>query len=154
EGAADALRTVYAHYVARVSGQLRSGFSFCSGGRRLRFHGYRRPCDLENAVQDVFLRAFSPRARLSYDGLRPYGEYLPAIARNLVLTELRRAEALFVEEEHADDVPQSPGSDLLEEREVDRLLAEFVAALDARGRDYYRTRFVEGRSQVDAARAL
>jgi RNA polymerase sigma-70 factor (ECF subfamily) len=153
-GRPEALQAVYRHYAPRVHGHLRAGFSFSSGGRRLRFHGYQRPYDLENAVQEVFLRAFVPRARLSYDGLRPYGDYLLAIARNLVLNELRRKEALFVDEERADEAEQPPVEELYEQRELDGLLASFAAGLDARMGDYYRARFVENRSQVEAAAAL
>jgi hypothetical protein len=40
----------------RVRGQLANGFSFTSGARRLRFNGYQRPYDLENAIQEIFLR--------------------------------------------------------------------------------------------------
>lgn len=152
-GRPESLREVYEHYAPRVFGQLRGGFGFSSGRRMLRFQGYRRPYDLENAVQDVFIRAFAPRARLAYDGLRPYGEYLLAIARNLVLNELRRKEALFVEEEQADETAPRT-EELFEQRELDRLLADFVAALDGARADYYRVRFVDGRTQVDAAREL
>jgi hypothetical protein len=40
-------------------------------------------------IQDVFVRAFATRARLSYDGVRDYGGYLGAIARNCFIDLLR-----------------------------------------------------------------
>lgn len=154
-GQPDALRAIYHHYASRVVGQLRSGFHFTSRGRPLRFAGYHQPYDLENAVQEVFLRAFAPRARLAYDGLRPFGEYLLAITRNHVLNGLRRKEVLFVEEEEGADPGAPPeAEELLQHREVDRLLATFTAGLAARDRAYYRVRFDEGLAQVDAAKAL
>ena len=41
-------------------------------------------------VQEVFLRAFDERARLGYDGLRPYRPYLLRIAKNLRIDTARR----------------------------------------------------------------
>jgi RNA polymerase sigma-70 factor (ECF subfamily) len=153
-GTPDALRRVYAHYLPRVQGQLRAGFSFSSDGRMMRFTGFREAFDVDNSTQEVFARAFAPRARLAYDGLRPYGEYLMAIARNYVLNELRRKEALVVDEREADGVPAPPLEEEIEERELDRLLAAFTATLDGRDRAYYEARFGQARSQVDAAKAL
>lgn len=153
-GAPDALRSVYAHYLPRVHGQLRAGFSFSSGGRAMRFNGYRDAFDRDNAAQEVFARAFAPRARLAYDGVRPYGDYLMAITRNLVLNELRRKELLFVEESSGGDAPCSPPDELLEEREVERLLVEFAAGLAQRDGEYFRVRFTEARSQVEAAEVM
>src|SRR5262245_56542135 len=87
-----ALEEVYRHYAPEVAAFLQRGFTFMSGGRHLRFAGYRQPFDLDNALQETFVRAFKESARLGYDGLNPYKSYLLAIARNLVLDELRRRE--------------------------------------------------------------
>jgi RNA polymerase sigma-70 factor (ECF subfamily) len=153
-GKPEALRRVYDHYLARVHGQLRAGFSFSSDGRMMRFCGYREEFDVDNATQEVFARAFAPRARLAYDGLRPYGDYLMAIARNYVLNELRRTQALFVDETEASAVPAPAMEEQIEERELDRLLAAFTSALDEREREYYEVRFTQARTQVDAAERL
>src|SRR3954468_261336 len=40
-------------------------------------------------VQDVFARAFSPKARESFDGARSLGPFLRQIARNLLIDWLR-----------------------------------------------------------------
>lgn len=40
-------------------------------------------------LQEVFVRAFAPRARQSYDGVRDYGAYLATIARNCFIDALR-----------------------------------------------------------------
>ena len=45
----------------------------------------RQPQDLADLVQEVFMRAFSREGRQAYDGLRDYGPYLFAIARNVLV---------------------------------------------------------------------
>ena len=82
-----ALEEVYRHYVADVANFLRRGFSFTSRERTFRFSGYLQPFDLDNAVQETFVRAFKDSARLGYDGLHSYKNYLLAIARNLVVDD-------------------------------------------------------------------
>ena len=90
QGRRHALARVYDHYVAEVAGFLRSGFMYSSDGQIQRFTGYTSPFDLEGAVQEVFTRAFSGRARLAYDGLRPYRAFLYGIAKNVALDDLRK----------------------------------------------------------------
>jgi RNA polymerase sigma-70 factor, ECF subfamily len=45
--------------------------------------------NVEDLVQDSFMRAFSPPARAAYDGIRDYGPYLLTIVRNTVADALR-----------------------------------------------------------------
>ena len=87
-----ALEEVYRHYAPEVAAFLQRGFTFNSAGRALRFSGYAQPFDLDNALQETFVRAFKESARVAYDGLHPYKSYLLAIARNLVLDEFRNRE--------------------------------------------------------------
>jgi RNA polymerase sigma-70 factor (ECF subfamily) len=89
-GKLEALTRVYEEYAGMIAGFLTRGFTFSSKGRALEFRGYQQPFDLENVLQETFVRAFSEPARLAYDGLTPYRSYLTAIARNLVLSEHRR----------------------------------------------------------------
>lgn len=156
-GTADALHRVYVHYAPRISGFLRGGFTFTSRGQTFRFRGVERPFDLDNATQEVFARAFAERARLSYDGLRPYGDYILAIARNHVLNELRRRQEQLATDEIdpvAGLIEPRPPERTLEEREVARLLAQFLAALDDGDRAYFTVRFNDEHNQVEAARLL
>src|SRR5262245_8136262 len=92
KGDREALEQVYRHYAPQVALFLARGFSFHSQGREMYFRGYKEPFDLDNALQETFTRAFSQEARGSYDGLNPYKNYLFAIARNLVVSELRRRD--------------------------------------------------------------
>jgi ABC-type Fe3+ transport system permease subunit len=46
----------------------------------------RAAADVEDLVQEIFVKAFSDKARLSFDGLRDYGPFLFTIARPSVLS--------------------------------------------------------------------
>jgi len=171
-----ALEEVYRHYAPEVAGFLQRGFTFQSGGRALRFGGYAQPFDLDNALQETFVRAFKESARVGYDGLHPYRSYLYAIARNLVLDEFRNrevamspfidkldgagagAESIRYDGEEAapsSTVSDGPSAGVSAEqeflrRELGRLYAAFVARLDERDRTFFRHRFEEQQTQVEA----
>ncbi len=163
-----ALKTVYLHYQPRVAGFLRAGFGFASGERRLRFRGFQSPFELETATHETMARAFLPAARLAYDGLRPFGEYVLAIARNYVLNQLRRHEALVLvggaaelDDEAGGGAPAEAGpgpaqsvGESLEEREIHRLIAAFLDGAEPRERELFQLRFREERGQEEAARAM
>lgn len=173
-----ALEEVYRHYAPDVAVFLQRGFTFASAGRSLHFRGYAEPFDLDNALQETFLRAFKDSARIAYDGLHPYKSYLLAIARNLVLDEFRNREVAmspFIEgldagvgaepapregEEAAPaaTVGDAPSAGVSAEQEflrneLGRLYASFVARLDERDRTFFRHRFEEQRTQVEAGTA-
>jgi RNA polymerase sigma factor (sigma-70 family) len=154
-----ALEEVYRHYAPQVAAFLQGGFTFSSAGRHLRFSGYRQPFDLDNALQETFMRAFKESARQGYDGLNPYKNYLFGIARNLVLDELRSREAAmrpFFDEisgEGEGEGAAPPGGDGEQDllgRELAQLYAAFVARLAERDRTFFRHRFEEQRTQVEA----
>jgi RNA polymerase sigma-70 factor (ECF subfamily) len=161
-GEAEALKAVYLHYRPRVEGFLRKGFTFTSGPRHLRFRGYSAPYDLEMATQETMSRAFLPQARLSYDGLRPYVDYVLAIARNFVLNELRRNDALVPmgAAEELDGLGEAPQpaelatEPTLEEREVERLLAAFLDRASGQERELFRLRYRDELGQEEAAQRL
>lgn len=165
-GRQDALKIVYMHYQPRVAGFLRAGFTFSSGDRFLRFKGYARAFELETATQEAMSRTFVPAARLAYDGLRPYVDYVLAIARNFVLNELRRTEHLvLVGGAEELDGSSAEGDGLtapaslapeptMEEREVERLLAAFLDRASPVEQELFRLRFREEQGQEEAARGL
>lgn len=162
-GETDALRDVYRLHAEDVSKQLRFGFSFDSRGRAHRFVGYSSAFDLQDALHETFRRAFEPRAREGYDGLRPYGPYLRTIARNVVLRTFRKREISFPAiADDDDDRPsvtawsdegptpeQSVGS-----AQVQKLVRDFLETLDGQSRRLLEIRFIEGKSQRDAAEIL
>ncbi|MDB4970990.1 MAG: family polymerase sigma factor [Myxococcales bacterium] len=169
-----ALEEVYRHYVPDVAAFLQRGFTFSSGGRPLRFGGYAQPFDLDNALQETFARAFKESARLGFDGLHPYKSYLFAIARNLVLDEFRNREVAmspFIDQldssgpsesggDGEDAAPSAsmataPSAGVSAEQEflrneLGKLYAAFVTRLDERDRTFFRHRFEEQRTQVEA----
>ena len=153
EGQPDALLTVYRAHSARIAAVLHFGLRSESG----RVTGMTSPFDLENGVQEVFVRAFEPSARLAYDGIRPYEGFLVGIARNLLHERARRREvpsaAPSVEQGAAfADLPVAEEG--LEDREVSRLLAAFLEGCDPGERALYELRFDQALSQEEAARGL
>lgn len=83
------LREVYRHYslpLARALGRAvvsaGDGGTVCVGGRLA-------PFDLDDIVQETFVRAFTEPVRKSYDGVRPFAGYLYVIGHNLLVDRLR-----------------------------------------------------------------
>jgi RNA polymerase sigma factor (sigma-70 family) len=173
KGERKALEEVYRHYVADVANFLQRGFSFTSRERMLRFMGYSQPFDLDNAIQETFTRAFKETARVGYDGLHSYRNYLFAIARNLVVDEFRNREVAmspFIEADRGADRPPvhdgeeaAPAGTLSSEgshgtsaeadflrQELSTLYAAFIERLEERERMFFRARFEEQKTQVDA----
>jgi RNA polymerase sigma-70 factor (ECF subfamily) len=176
EGDRRALEEVYRHYVTDVANFLRRGFSFTSRERTFRFSGYVQPFDLDNALQETFVRAFKESARLGYDGLHSYKNYLLAIARNLVVDEFRNREVAmspFIEaqarveapvvhdgEEAAPTQAMAAGESLsisaeqeFMRQELAQLYAAFFERLDDRDRIFFRVRFEEQKTQIEAGEA-
>jgi RNA polymerase sigma-70 factor (ECF subfamily) len=173
-GDREALARVYREYAPGIAAFLTRGFAFSSKGRLLQFRGYHQPSDLDNALQETFVRGFSERARLAYDGLSPYRSYLTTIARNLVLTEHRRREVamgdlfspapegsgsateLELEAAASEAVtapkPEPTAEMQLLQRELATLYGSFVDALEETERRYFVARFEQKKTQVEAGK--
>jgi RNA polymerase sigma-70 factor (ECF subfamily) len=155
------LGELYRQHVPGVASFLRRGFSYSSGSRILRFRGYTQPFELDNALQETFARAFRPAARQGYDGLRPYRSYLYAIARNVVVDELRQrdpaaprdAEPLVEELAVEDDGQPLSAEARFLGGELARLYGEFVGALDGGDASFFLTRFGDQRTRQCAGQA-
>ena len=157
-GERDALAKVFTHYAPHVASLLKSGFGFNAGNQRIRFGGYSRIFELEDALQETFKRAFGERARVAYDGLRPYAGYVAVIARNLVIDQYtsRRRELLhFSFEDH--DAPETDDTGAIVTARPEReamaselrvLLTSFRAELTAREQQVFTLRFDEGLSHA------
>ncbi len=168
QGQPAALAKVYEEYAPLIGAFVSRGFTFSSKGRTLQFNGYQKPYDLENVLQETFVRAFSEQARLAYDGLTPYRSYLTAIARNLVISELRRREVAMSqlvrsadgETPSADELgeaegvlssgPEPTGEAEFLRRELTRLYHGFLQALGERDQVFFRARFEEKLAQAEA----
>jgi RNA polymerase sigma factor (sigma-70 family) len=153
-----AIEQVYRTYVDPVTRLLQGGFPFVSGGTVHSFRGFDNAWDLECAVQDTFIQAFSPAARLAYDGLHPFAPYLLAIARNRVISsmrsegrEQRRRTSLASEPRpHEADSPEQEA----ERRELRHLVSDFRSGLSEELRHFYDLRYVEDRNLLEVAREL
>lgn len=162
EGRPEALERVYREYARPLAGYLRQGFRFQSKGSEHYFAGIHAAFDLDNALQEIFMRAFSPAARERYDGLRPFSGYLFAIARNWVIDHGRRTrrEALVSilpnnEPSHAEsDASGAHPSVANEASELDSLIAGFFADRSADDRTLYALRFSEDLSQSSVAERM
>lgn len=157
-----ALGEVYRLHAPDVARRLRHGFSFEASGAVHRFVGYGSGFELQDALHETFRRAFEPRARDSYDGIRPYGPYLQAIARNVVLRGFRAQRVRFplqgesaapLDAIAADEGTTSPER-AIGRHQVQEIVQRFLADLSQGDRRLVDARFIEGMSQRDAADAL
>ncbi len=160
-----ALTVVYREYAGSLFAMLLKGFPVESQNKRYVFRGYKEPWQLENAVQEIFTRAFTEKARCAYDGLRPYKNYLMTIARNYVVDAFRRQRK---ERSLFDDLPEHRFSELTDEakeaplnpesvlvnQKLKEETAKFVDALEVDERALFEIRFVRALSVEAAAAAL
>lgn len=142
---------VYRQHVPSLSRLLRA-----AAFRGALFSSLRAAHELDNTLLEVFARAFEPRTREAYDGVRPYEAFLMGIARNVLLENVRRREDVMgvelsevVDTVLADDLTDVQA--LLEDREVTALLEKFRSTLSHDESRLYELRFVEGLSQEQAA---
>jgi RNA polymerase sigma factor (sigma-70 family) len=160
-GERESMEIVFRHYAPQLSALLVRGLS--TRGGRIRPTS---PFEIGAVVQEAFARAFTEKARASYDGAADYLQYLAAIARNELLNQQRSredaAEAQALEL-HLDSQlsgaapvaapPPSPEV-AAEERELQGLVNTFLEAREPRERDVYRARFEQVMTQEEAAAAL
>jgi RNA polymerase sigma factor (sigma-70 family) len=83
EGERDAMVAVWNFYYPAVVSLARRGFEGTPG--------FRHQADVEDAVSATFLAALQERARLSYDGITPYGAYLLGVGKNVMRRLARKA---------------------------------------------------------------
>lgn len=158
-GDPEALAEVYSHYAPDLVRFLQQSSWFQWRGTTGRFGGFRAPLESADAVQEVFVRAFSERARLSYDGLKPFGGWLNGIARHYVLDEFRKryaaadAEIIDAAQGMSSAEAISPESSA-EESEAARLVEAFRSGLEGMEARLYDARFVQGNTQQEAAGLL
>lgn len=119
--------------------------------------------DIENVVLETFARAFEPRARAVYDGVRPFGSFLVGIARNVLHEQLRsreQASGLSLVEQADEQRSAQQGElepsvdELYEDQELLTLLARFKSELSFEEARLYTLRFDEAIAQETAAEQL
>jgi RNA polymerase sigma factor (sigma-70 family) len=149
-----ALTTVYYHYVDGIAALVRLGFSIPGTGARIR--GAPDEQTERDLVQEVFTRAFAPRAREAFDGLRPYGPYLRQIARNLMIDRARTADRSIPLDEGAAELVIEPEAAEADPawQEQRRQTVEYLAGLAPDLQKLVKLRFEDEMSQEQAAAAL
>lgn len=159
QGQREAWEAIYAQYHGEVRRFVSLGFSFTSQGRTLRFRGLQSPTDVDDVVQEVFVRAFSEEARLGYDGLHSFRNYLLGIARNVVLRDFRRLmrlvslgdEEVPVQGELALGRGQPDPERVLIDRQLVQLVRDFEESLSHHDRRFFELRFREQLGQEEVA---
>jgi len=150
-----ALRRIYDAYVGDVERAALRGFRHGDGELAVRV---RSTDDLADVVQEVFVRVFSPPARMAYDGLREFRPYLLTVARNVVADRFRQ-RAKEVALATLPSLPDAPtaGPDEQESEPDSRMLAsteQYLAGLTPELSQLHHARFVVGLSQEAAAKRL
>ncbi|MDP1825122.1 MAG: sigma-70 family RNA polymerase sigma factor [Archangium sp.] len=154
DGETEALGEVYRLHAGPLTRMLRA-----AAFRGQSFASLRSAVELENAIVEVFTRAFEPRARQVYDGQRPYEHFLMGIARNYLLELARNREhpAGIEVSDELDAVlslEQPDVHEALEDREVNELMRRFRAELGEEEGQLFDLRYVEGLTQNAAADRL
>jgi RNA polymerase sigma-70 factor (ECF subfamily) len=159
EGERGALEVVYGAYVDKVTNIARFGFRSAQSG--LAVPGLaQRPDEVADLVQEVFLKAFAPKARRSFDGDRTYGPYLYAIARNVAIDWARRRGRELptpwsdLAESAADLEPEEAGDAPWADEATMALVVRYLASLDDELKSVHSARYEEGLSQREAAERL
>ena len=151
-GETRALCEVYRHYIHAVKTAIRccARASHARAGARL---------EVADIVQDVFMKAFSERARLAYDARLPYKPFLLAVARNALVDELRRQSREVRLDESSIDCVATAGAAPDEQLpwvdpQLTTVVARHIAQLNAKERAIYYERYVHDRSQLQTATVL
>src|SRR5687767_7438855 len=159
-GKSQALEQVYRHYFPIVTRFLRRGFVVHRSTQASVSFALTQPFELENAVQEVFARAFEERARLAYDGIRPYRDFLFGIAKHVALDELRRRHrkgGASLDDYDMESLPDTdevaPDEGIATRQAIDVVTRFLEEECDARDKVLYNFRYVEDRSQEATASA-
>jgi RNA polymerase sigma factor (sigma-70 family) len=156
EGHRSALERVYWAYVDKVERIIR--FGFVRGDSVMLSGVGNSQVDLRDLVHEVFAKTFAPDVRRTYDGVRPFGPYLYAVARNVLADWGRRAGREVPTEEptieaalEPHEPPETPAYS--DDRTV-AIVERFIRELPADLRALHQQRSVAGLSQREAAQAL
>ncbi|MBN1961528.1 MAG: sigma-70 family RNA polymerase sigma factor [Deltaproteobacteria bacterium] len=175
-GDREAMDDVYRHYLPGLTSFLRKGFTFRSGHGQYYFKGIQEVADLKSAVQEVFRRAFEEKARISYNGINSFSNWVLAIGRNMIINQFRNREIALSdyispadERSHSnflDDSVSEEFSGLLyaqntlrqdtqvENVELKSLIDKFMGELTEHDRELLMLRFAEGKGQEETANLL
>lgn len=152
-GESQALSDVYWAHVDRVEQIVRRALRSGTGGAPV-------TSDVEDLLQEVFVKAFSARARESYDGIRDYFPYLATITRHTIVDAFRakRRDLLVTPAEFegmtATETIDSIGDESWSDPQTIAIVENFLADLPNDLARVHHQLYVVGGSQEMAARYL
>lgn len=154
-----ALARVFRTYAPLVARVVRRGVAVEVDGARLRLGADLPEHEVEALVQEVFLRAFAPKARESFDGVRSYAAWLTTITKNVVVDRARRvrreAQSFVVVDDLAGFAATATDPTWgIEEAQAVRIVESVKRELSGLDLDVFRLRFEEHRTHKAAAAAL
>lgn len=156
-GDEEALAIVFDAYVDALGLSVRAGIPFMADGQRMRIGHDLLEQEVEMIVQETFVRAFSEKARLAFDGVRPFRTWLFAIARNLLIDlareRMRAPRVVPIDDEDVADEVRNP-EEVAADRELASLVATFTSGLGEPEKSIYRLRYVENKSARETGEAL
>jgi RNA polymerase sigma factor (sigma-70 family) len=150
-----ALETVYRDCLPDVTAVVTHMCGSREGDSATRVGPRRLP--IADCVQEVFFRAFSPQARAAFDERRAYRPYLQAIARHVVIDEVRRQRReVPTEWTDLEMLAQAPREGMDEALSVSfgAVVRRFVQELEPDMRALHDARYARGLSQQQAAAEL
>jgi RNA polymerase sigma factor (sigma-70 family) len=150
-GSRPVLEAVYWAYVEKVERIVRFGFQRPGTAR---VPGV-PPADVPDLVQEVFSRLFRESTRRAFDGQRELGPFLGTIARNVVTDWARkRGQSVIEIVGDLDDIPQEHEGAGWPDDALIRATEDYLTTLPPVLKQVHEQRYVLGRSQDEAARAL
>lgn len=159
-GTREGLTRVYREYAPLLAATLARGIGFARDGQRFQLRGLSGAFELDDLLQETFMRAFAPASRARYDGVRPFRSYLVAIARNLLIDHYRKRGTLTLELRTVElrTVEQIQGPATPEEQLSDQRLRAlhdtFLQSLSEQDRKLVELRFERGLSRREVGEAL
>jgi RNA polymerase sigma factor (sigma-70 family) len=145
-----ALQQVYVAYLDEVEATVRRCMAAAAPASHRRFE------DVRDLVQDVFVRAFSSRARRSFDSSRDYGPFLGALTRNLLIDRMRQGgrEVRVADLESVAEAPGETAEDPSLDAETVAAVRRYLSELPTALRAVHEQRYVLGHPQQVACAAL
>jgi RNA polymerase sigma factor (sigma-70 family) len=117
----------------------------------------RSSSDARDLTQEVFITAFQETTRRGYAGPSSLRGFLLGIARNALLHHFRAKrvrDAAFDEIKVDADAKEETMDSQLADREVESILARFMADLDERDRAFFRSHMIERPARRITAQAF
>ncbi|MBN2528187.1 MAG: sigma-70 family RNA polymerase sigma factor [Deltaproteobacteria bacterium] len=156
---------VYRTYVDDVALLVKRGFYY-DRKKQFTVSGISDPQQQYDVIQEAFARAFSDKARQSYNGEQPYRLYLLRIVKNLMIDQMRKKgpelqmQSLVPSQKDGDPAlvevafcPPNPAI-LAHEQKQKETVSAFVSGLCEEERNLYQKRYVLEFSQEKTAEAM